>query len=101
MIYETPEANAPLRQGDIFLSLPRLALSLKKIPIVEGDRFVEKTWNEVAGLTSPCEAIVSIGAIPAIIISQDCDAARSAEISLCEIRRFPDVYPPAKGTTSV
>ena len=101
MIYEAPDTTSPLRQGDIFLKLPRAVISLQAIPVVQGDRYVQKTWAEAASSESQIEGLVSIGAVPAIVISQDCDAVRASDISLCEIRPFPDVHAKAKEARKV
>src|SRR5437773_156673 len=98
MIYEVPEAELPLRQGDIFLNLPSATFSLQKLPIVKDGRFLESNWQEVLDSSGPGEALVTLGAAPAIIISQDCDSARAPEISLCEIRPFAEVCAKAKTT---
>ncbi len=43
MIYEFPNLTDPIRQGDIFIGLPRIEISLSSIVIVEesGERLAE------------------------------------------------------------
>lgn len=36
-MYEYPGPDAPIRQGDIFVGLPRVEVSLGRIPVVEDD----------------------------------------------------------------
>src|SRR5205823_5739670 len=101
MIYEKTDASLPVRQGDIFLKLPRATFSLQRIPVVQGNDYVNKTWAEVVDSGSRVQGLVSIGVVPAIVISQDCDAARAVEISLCEIRPFGEVHTKAKEATKI
>jgi hypothetical protein len=48
MIYEFPDITAPIRQGDIFLGVPRVDISLNQVLIVSeaGERIAK--WAEVA-----------------------------------------------------
>ena len=98
MIYEFPSPASPLRQGDIFVGLPKVEISLGRIPILRGEQTGEQSWSELAELGKPVDAILPIRPVVAIVITQDCDAIRSDDISLCEIRRFQDVERKAKQT---
>ena len=91
MIYEYPDNNAPIRQGDIFFGIPRMDISLKNIPVVITDKVEEKTWKDIAEKKERVAAIISIEPVTAIVVSQDCDALRVPDITLCEIRKFSDV----------
>lgn len=100
MIYESTSPEVPIRQGDIFIGLPRIDLSLREIVLAhsEGDRVV--SWQELAGNTEPVAIIVPVRPVAAIVATQDCDAARSHDITLCEIRGFREVEGKSKDTTS-
>ncbi len=100
MIYEFPNQTDPIRQGDIFIGLPRIEISLSSIVIVEesGERVAK--WEELASQTDPINIIVPVRSVAAIVATQDCDAARSRDITLCEIREFRDVERKSKDTTS-
>lgn len=100
MIYEFPDMSMPIRQGDIFVSLPRVDLSLNKVLIFSeiGERFAK--WVEIAAVGNPVNIIVPVRPVTAIVASQDCDALRSRDITLCEIRSFRDVERKSKDTTS-
>ncbi|MBN1984634.1 MAG: hypothetical protein JW795_24120 [Chitinivibrionales bacterium] len=100
MIYEFPDKSAPLRQGDIFIGIPRIDISLNEVIIVgdTGERLA--TWNEVAGRGDSVNIIVPARPVAAIVATQDCDAFRSRDITLCEIRNFRDVERKSKDTTS-
>ena len=45
-------------------------------------------------------AVASIRPVYAVVITQDCDAVRSPDISLCEIRKFYEVDKDMKDATS-
>jgi hypothetical protein len=98
VIYDFPEPGAAIRQGDIFLGLPRVDLSLKRVIVVDSDETVESSWRDLYDGTNPISAIISVRPVAAIVISQDCDAARSPDISLCEIRPFQEVERRSKET---
>lgn len=91
MIYEFPDQTVPICQGDIFIGLPRIDLSLEQILLVdeEGERIAK--WEELANQTEPLKIIVSVRPVASIVATQDCDAYRSRDITLCEIRNFRDV----------
>ena len=98
MIYEFPELSAPIRQGDIFLGLPRVDISLNAIVVAgESGESVEK-WADIARKNLPVEIIVPVRPVFAIVATQDCDAIRSRDITLFEIRHYKDVERKSKDT---
>jgi hypothetical protein len=100
MIYEFPDTSMRIRQGDIFIGLPRIDMSLNNVLIVSevGERIAQ--WAEIAAKGDPVNIIVPVRSVAAIVATQDCDAARSRDITLCEIRSFRDVERKSKDTTS-
>lgn len=101
MIYERTLPDDPIRQGDIFVGLPRVDFSLEKLPVVDNGEVEERAWTEVLGDgTNTIAAVVGIRPVMAIVITQDCDAIRAAQITLCEVRAFADVERSAKDTKS-
>lgn len=100
MIYEFPDINEPIRQGDIFIGLPRIEISLQEIVLVGEDDFRKTTWKQIANNKEPVQIIVSVRPVAAIVATQDCDAIRSRDITLCEIRNFRDVEGKSKDTNS-
>lgn len=100
MIYEFPDTSAPIRQGDIFLRLPRVDISLNSVLLIgeTGERITK--WVEIAQQGEPVNIIVPVRPVAAIVATQDCDAIRSRDITLCEIRNFRDVERKSKETTS-
>lgn len=100
MIYDFPDESHPIRQGDIFVGLPRVEVSLTRIAIVEGTESYETSWPEIARHGKQVNAVLPIRPVTAIVITQDCDAIRAVDISLCEIRSFRDVEGKAKNTSS-
>ena len=101
MIYEYPEQDTPIRQGDIFIGIPRMEISLKRIAVVFSDRIEELNWEDISDNREPLTAILPIKSVIAIVLSQDCDALRAPDITLCEIRKFSDVELKSKDTTRV
>jgi hypothetical protein len=99
VIYEYPDPAAPIRQGDIFAGLPRVEVSLGKIPILEQDGMVEREWRQIASEETAITAIFPLRPVTAIVATQDCDATHAQDITLCEIRPFREVYPAAAQTT--
>lgn len=56
MIYEYPETSAPIRQGDIFLGLPRVDLSLQQMPVIApGGQLIVRSWAEIATQEQPVQ----------------------------------------------
>ncbi|GMU34074.1 MAG: hypothetical protein AMXMBFR20_19460 [Planctomycetia bacterium] len=100
MIYSFPDTNAPVRQGDIFVNLPRIDISLQQVVLadVEGEQLVK--WEDLADKSTPINIIVPVRPVAAIVATQDCDAVRSHDITLCEIRPFRDVERKSKDTSS-
>ena len=101
MIYEHPDSDAPIRQGDIFIGLPRVEVSLGRIPVLEDDgSMVERDWREIAFQEQQVTAILPLRPVAAIVATQDCDATHGQDITLCEIRPFRQVERKAAQTTA-
>jgi hypothetical protein len=101
VIYEFSETDAPIRQGDIFVGLPRVEVSLHRLTVVEDDGAVDTDWAQVLEAGEPVTAILPVRPVTAIVATQDCDSAHSQDITLCEIRNFRDVERKAKDTNNV
>lgn len=99
MIYDIPDPQAPIRQGDIFRQIPRVDLDPAQLLVVS-DSARQKTevldWLKIATRAARTPALVTIRPVYAIVITQDCDAGRVEDISLCEVDRFDVVYPAGK-----
>lgn len=98
MIYDFPDPKEPIRQGDIFIGLPRFDFSLKRMPVVVDDHSEEWSWEDIALAGKPVTTIISARPITSIVISQNCDTIRAPDINLCEIREFKDVEGKSKET---
>jgi hypothetical protein len=99
VIYEFVSPDAPIRQGDIFVGLPRVEVSLGAILLLESDgACTEREWREIACDGAEVTAVLPVRPVPAIVATQDCDALRSRDITLCEIRRFRDVERKSQNT---
>lgn len=92
MIYEYPDAAKPVRQGDIFVGLPRIDISLREIPIIGADGETDLLgWREIVETGRPVTAVLGLCPVAGIVATQDCDASRARDITLCEVRRFQEV----------
>jgi hypothetical protein len=101
MIYDFPSPEAPIRQGDIFVGLPRVDISLKRVPVIRADDQIEEmNWDDIARGGEPVTAILAARPVTAIVAWQDCDASWAPDITLCEIRPFQDVERKSKDTKS-
>ena len=100
MIYEKPGEDEPIRQGDIFVGIPRADLSLENVPVIRNHGMEDCRWADLAASEEPVEVIVRMRSVAAIVASQDCDAAHAPDITLCEIRDFPDVERKCRDTVS-
>lgn len=100
MIYEFPDTSAPIRQGDIFVGIPRMDISLNKVIIADesGERLAR--WSEIVQRGISVNIIVPVRPVAAIVATQDCDTIRGRDITLCEIRIFTDVERKANQQTS-
>jgi hypothetical protein len=101
LIYDFPEASQPLRQGDIFIGVPRVELSLNQIPVIEesGEQVV-RAWDDIARVGKAITGVFAVRPVAAIVASQDCDNLRSRDITLCEIGKFREVEKKSKDTSS-
>jgi hypothetical protein len=86
-IYEPIAAGEPIRQGDIFLRVPKIDFDLATLTIVRDQGLQRVDWESIEEDQS-VQALVNVKSVMAIVISQDCDASRAEDISLCEIRPF-------------
>lgn len=100
MIYEFPDRSEPIRQGDIFVGLPRIDVSLNNIVIIDEKEERLANWIDIVESNKPVNILVSARPVTAIVASQDCDALRAPDITLCEIREFADVERKCKETKS-
>jgi hypothetical protein len=101
VIYEYPEPEAPIRQGDVFIRLPRVEVSLEQMIVVdENERYASLPWQSLAKRDTPLVALVSVRPVAAMVITQDCDALRAPDITLCEIRPFREVELKGRDTTA-
>ena len=100
MIYLFPEEIAPIRQGDIFASIPRTEISLDLMALVRDDGAEQVAWRDIALETSEKTIILPVKPVFAIVASQDCDNVRGQDITLCEIKPFAQVEGQAKSANS-
>lgn len=89
MIYDFPTSDAAIRQGDIFVGLPRVEVSLRQIPVITEDgRQRLAQWREIIQSGQPVTAVFAMRPVAAIVATQDCDTLRAPDVTLCEIRKF-------------
>ena len=91
MIYESPDKDDPIRQGDILYPLPMALLDLNELVTLSEEGALEKTsWihikdNENIVVNAPIKPIWGI------VASQDCDANRAPFISIFAIVTFKEI----------
>jgi hypothetical protein len=90
--YEKLDGDQPLRQGDIFSSLPFPNISLDNVQAVSEDGYLEATNWANAQSKKEISATVVLEKTWGIVATQDCDATWRASISLFRIRPFEEVY---------
>ena len=94
MIYDQVENASPIKQGDIFIGVPRVDFSAADLTIIEEDECRQTTWKDTLEGGSAAvgvAAVIPVKAVMAIVISQNCDTARGEFISLCQIDKFSAV----------
>ncbi len=100
MIYTNVDISEPLRQGDVFTRLPRIDISLDSLVLADESGERQVAWRDICQRQDSIEAILPIRSVAAIVATQDCDATRSPDITLCEIRKFKDVEGKSRDTKS-
>ena len=101
MIFDEVPTDAAIRQGDIFISLPRVEVSLERVVLLgENGELSECPWRDITNSGREITAVLPVRPVLAIVATQDCDAVRSDAITLCEIRNFREVEGKAEKTTA-
>ncbi|MDG3007600.1 hypothetical protein [Paludisphaera mucosa] len=96
MIYQALSPDGPICQGDIFYGIPKVGISLSDLALVEdtpddeAEVLTGVSWREVLSTGGAQEpktftAVLPIKPVMGIVISQNCDAARGEDLSLCEV----------------
>jgi len=101
VIYEFPGTDEPIRQGDIFHGLPYVEISLENLKVLSAEEDLrEVAWSKLVEEGQNISAICGVRAVRAIVVTQDCDALRAPDITLCEVRPFREVERQSKETKS-
>jgi len=103
LIYEFPPQDAPIKQGDIFIQMPRVDMpSLETLLVIDAEgNESTKSWTDIAKEAKPVTVGVALRPVTGIVATQDCDAVRAPEIMLCEIQPFLQVEGKVKNITSL
>ncbi|MCE5340550.1 MAG: hypothetical protein LLF92_05405 [Planctomycetaceae bacterium] len=93
MIYEFPKEDKPIRQGDIFLGIPKVQIELATgLAVIEPSNDIINTpWDAIWDKKEPTPTVLSVLPVPAIVVSQNCDTRWGESITLCEIKEFDQV----------
>lgn len=97
MIYDFPAPEVAIRQGDIFFNLPRVDISLQELLFYDTHGVRQFTWEEVLN-KAEIRIVTGVRPVMGIVASQDCDAVRSVDITLVEVRPFQSVEGKCKQT---
>lgn len=93
MIYEYPSSTDPIRQGDIFKSLPHVLLDPEEMIVIEGDKALEGSKNWIDQVDKPeVTTLAVVEPSYGIVVTQDCDTERDKYIAFFQIRKFLEVY---------
>lgn len=92
MIYEAVAADVPIRQGDIFVDIPKVEISLSTLIVVEeDDQARETSWRDTlaeAGSREGVAAVLPVKPVKGIVITQNCDAVRSESLVLSQVDTY-------------
>jgi len=99
MIYLPVATTDPIQQGDIFRSIPRIDFNLSSLAVVadgEGEAALQTSWKDLVAKegnlsAGPISAVLAMKSVSAIVITQNCDAARGEFLSLCQINDYLEV----------
>jgi hypothetical protein len=103
LIYVTRDDAADVYQGDIYASVPFVHLSLSEPVFFTSPNAAPATWSSCVAAVANGDIIASVPlrASLAMVISQDCDAARDDSfVTLCEVDDFRRVHPDIGDRTS-
>lgn len=93
MIYDYPDNSEAIRQGDIFLGIPKIEVEFASgLPVPTADAEVETIpWEDIVKNGVSETVVLPVLPVPAIVASQDCDARWGDSITLFEIREFSEI----------
>lgn len=91
MIYEFPSSDQPIKQGDIFKSLPHVFLDPSKLIVFENDQpTIPHSWLEEME-KQEISVLATVEPKYGIVVNQDCDTSRDTFIAFFEICPFSEV----------
>jgi hypothetical protein len=91
VIYEFPDKNQPIKQGDIFYPLPLISLDLNKMAILSKKGVYEEANWQIIKDREKIVVNTPLKQIWGIVATQDCDASRAPIISLFGVGIFKEV----------
>jgi hypothetical protein len=100
MIYVAASPDAPLQQGDVFRTIPKVRVTLTNIPYAEGEEIKVANWPQIVADHQDVQGFFKVEQTFAIVLTPDCDSLRAEVIALAEIRKFADVEGNAKDATA-
>ncbi|MHA1309162.1 MAG: hypothetical protein ACTSO7_17335 [Candidatus Heimdallarchaeota archaeon] len=91
MIYDFPNKEEPIKQGDLFFPLPfNFMRDLDNIIYINDDETIEEaSWEDISDKS--INAIVNVKPVWGIVASQDCDASRVPYITFFLIDTFRQI----------
>lgn len=90
MIYEIPDEEIPISQGDIFINLPLTINNLNDIIVIDDEGEIETNWLTIRDRKRSIVKSVIKPAI-GILASQNCDASRQPYLTFFKIDTFRDI----------
>ncbi len=93
MIYDAAAGDAPIQQGDIFFGIPKVDLG-KTFTVITGDGAAQEGgWSDVEAIPEfatdkEIATIIRLSSSAGIVLTQDCDAARSPYLWLAIVDKY-------------
>lgn len=101
MLYEATAGDDAIRQGDLFVGVPRMEADFANLPVASDQQLKAVEWQETGEQGSEgVQALVNVRSVIAVVITQDCDAIRAPDISLCEALPIAVVEGQAQNATT-
>jgi hypothetical protein len=99
MIYEAPDPRAPIKQGDIFQSIPQMHFDPENLLVIrDGLTSDEGNWIDESN-NQTVRVIARVEPVYGIVVTQDCDAERDKYVAFFLVSEFFEVTkltPPKK-----
>ena len=91
MLYEPTQIADKIGQGDIFMNIPYIELGFEMSILGEDGKTISVNWQEIIESGQDVAGVLGVTSVPAIVITQKCDAQEKEYITLCEIVKLSEL----------